>query len=103
MTSARSGRSSRNARFKREDDRASFCAANEVETFCADGKKTRLPDIGWVRMRKGGANLRCCPQLRRANKALARKRRGSANALKAKTRLARLRRGVSAIRRVWLH
>ncbi len=62
LTSARSGRSSRNARFKREDDRASFCAANEVETFCADGKKTRLPVIGWVRMRKGGANLRCCPQ-----------------------------------------
>src|SRR5271166_5454553 len=39
-------------RFKRKDDRASFCAANEAGTFRADGKKIKLPVIGWVRMRE---------------------------------------------------
>lgn len=39
-------------RFKRKDDRPSFCAANEAGTFRADGKRIRLPVIGWVRMRE---------------------------------------------------
>jgi putative transposase len=37
-------------RFKRKDDRPSFCAANEAGTFRADGKRIRLPLIGWLRM-----------------------------------------------------
>ena len=37
-------------RFKRKDDRASFCAANEVGTIRADGKRIKLPVIGWVRI-----------------------------------------------------
>jgi putative transposase len=39
-------------RFKRKDGRASFCAANEVGTFRADGERIKLPVIGWVRMRE---------------------------------------------------
>lgn len=39
-------------RFKRKDSRASFCAANEAGTFRADGKRIKLPVIGWVRMRE---------------------------------------------------
>jgi putative transposase len=39
-------------RFKHKDSRASFCAANEAGTFRADGKRIKLPVIGWVRMRE---------------------------------------------------
>jgi putative transposase len=39
-------------RFKRKDDKPSFCAANEAGTFRADGKRIKLPVIGWVRMRE---------------------------------------------------
>ena len=39
-------------RFKRKDDSTSFCAANEVGTFRADGDRIKLPVIGWVRMRE---------------------------------------------------
>jgi putative transposase len=39
-------------RFKRKNVRASFCAANEAGTFRADGKRIKLPVIGWVRMRE---------------------------------------------------
>jgi putative transposase len=38
--------------FKRKDDRASFCAANEVGTFRTNGKRIKLPVIGWVKMRE---------------------------------------------------
>jgi putative transposase len=38
--------------FKSKDDRKSFCAANEAGTFRADGKRIKLPVIGWVRMRE---------------------------------------------------
>jgi putative transposase len=154
-------------RFKRKDDRASFCAANEVGTFRTDGKRIKLPVIGWVKMREAvrftGPLKRatvCCeagrwfvalqidtndvkpvahPQavigidlgartlatlstgtedeavegpkahkvalkrLRRANKAQARKRRGSHNFRKAKARLQRLHRRIAAIRRDATH
>ena len=30
----------------------SFCAANEVGTFRCDGKRVKLPVVGWVRMRE---------------------------------------------------
>jgi putative transposase len=39
-------------RFKRKEDKPSFCAANEAGTFRADGKRIKLPVIGWVRMRE---------------------------------------------------
>lgn len=39
-------------RFKPKDDRASFCASNEVGRFVVDGKRIRLPVIGWVKMRE---------------------------------------------------
>ena len=40
-------------RFKqRGRARDSFCAANETGTFRVDGKRIRLPRIGWVRMRE---------------------------------------------------
>jgi len=39
-------------RFKRRDDKPSFCAANEAGTFRADGKRIKLPVIGWIRMRE---------------------------------------------------
>jgi putative transposase len=42
----------RYTRVKRKDGRASFCAANEAGTFRADGKKIKLPVIGWIRMRE---------------------------------------------------
>jgi putative transposase len=38
-------------RFKSKDDRKSFCAAT-AGTFRADGKRIKLPVIGWVRMRE---------------------------------------------------
>ena len=31
---------------------ASFCAANEAGTFGADGKRIKLSEVGWVRMRE---------------------------------------------------
>ncbi len=39
-------------RFKNRDSKPSFCAANEAGTFRTDGKRIRLPVIGWVRMRE---------------------------------------------------
>lgn len=151
-------------RFKRRDDRASFCAANEAGTFRVDGRRIKLPIIGWVRMREevrfsgqlkratvsceagrwcvaltietddvkpvqhvgdvigidlgvsALATLSTCEivigpkshtaalkRLRRANKALAAKRRGSANFRKQKARLTRLNRRIAAIRRDATH
>jgi putative transposase len=37
-------------RFKKRGQHDSFCAANEVGTFRVDGKRIKLPVIGWVRM-----------------------------------------------------
>src|SRR5262249_13769419 len=146
-------------RFKRKDDRASFCAANEVGTFRTNGKRIKLPVIGWVKMREAvrftgplkRATVSCeagrwfvalqietddvkpvtqpeaevgidlgvsalatlstgeiivgpkshaaaLKQLRRASRAFSRKRRGSANARKAKARLARGQRRIANIR-----
>lgn len=151
-------------RFKRKDDRASFCAANEVGTFRADGDRIKLPVIGWVRMRESvrfsgplkratvsreagrwfvslmidtddvqpvqqpcshvgvdlgvsalatlstgeviegpKAHKALLGRLRRSNKALSRKRRGSANFRKAKARLARLHTRIASIRRDATH
>jgi putative transposase len=39
-------------KFKKKGERGSFCAANEAGTFIADGKRIKLPRIGWVRMRE---------------------------------------------------
>jgi putative transposase len=39
-------------RFKKKGVHDSFCAANEVGTFRCDGKRIKLPKIGWVRMRE---------------------------------------------------
>ncbi|MDV7403166.1 transposase, partial [Arthrospira platensis SPKY1] len=39
-------------RFKKRGVRDSFCAANETGTFRVDGKRIKLPKIGWVRMRE---------------------------------------------------
>lgn len=151
-------------RFKNKDDRASFCAANAAGMFRADGRKIKLPVVGWVRMRESvrfsgplkRATVSCeagrwfvslmvetddvrpveqpcdavgvdlgvkalamlstgesvegpkahkaaLKRLRRANKALARKRRGSANFRKAKRRLARIHARVAAIRKDATH
>ena len=151
-------------RFKRKDDRASFCAANEVGTLRAAGDRIKLPVIGWVRMREAvrfsgplkratvsreagrwfvslmidtndvqpvqqpcshvgvdlgvsalatlstgeviegpKAHKALLGRLRRSNKALSRKRRGSANFRKAKTRLARLHARIGNIRRNAAH
>lgn len=151
-------------RFKRKDDRASFCAANEAGNFRTDGKRIKLPVVGWVRMREAvrfsgplkratisreadrwfvsltvetddvkpvvqphaevgvdlgvktlatlstgesiegpKAHKAALKRLRRANKALARKRRGSANFRKAKRRLARLHARVARIRKDATH
>jgi putative transposase len=154
-------------KFKRKEDRSSFCAANEVGTFRADGKRIKLPVIGWVRMREavrfsgplkratvsldGGrwyvslmvetddvqpveqplpsvgvdlgiatlatlstngeieevagpkAHKAALRRLRRRNKALSRKRRGSANFRKAKARLAKLHARIASIRRDATH
>ena len=147
-------------KFKRKDSRASFCAANEVGTFRTDGRRIKLPVIGWVRMREAMrfsgplkrvtisrdgerwfasvmvetndikpvtqpepvvgvdlgittlATLSAGPpvpgprshaaalkRLRRANKALARKKRFSSNWRKAKRRLARVHARVANVRR----
>jgi putative transposase len=151
-------------RFKRKDDKPSFCAANETGTFRADGKRIKLPVIGWVKLRETvrfsgplkRATVSCeagrwfvslmietddvqpveqseavvgvdlgvsalatlstgevvvgpkshtaaLKRLRRANKALARKRRGSANFRKAKRRLAVLHARIANIRRDATH
>ncbi|MBO0696368.1 MAG: transposase [Verrucomicrobia bacterium] len=145
---------------KRKNGAASFCAANEAGTFRTNGKRIKLPVIGWVRMREAVrfsgplkrvtvsregerwfasvmidtddikpiiqpepvvgvdlgvttlATLSVGPEvpgpkshaaalkrLRRANKALARKKRFSANWRKAKRRLARVHTRVANIRR----
>jgi putative transposase len=42
----------RNPRFKRKSDQPSFCAANETGSFRTDGKRIKLPVIGWVGMRE---------------------------------------------------
>lgn len=39
-------------RFKKKGVYDSFCAANETGTFRTDGKRIKLPVIGWVRMRE---------------------------------------------------
>jgi putative transposase len=39
-------------RFKKKGVYDSFCAANETGTFRCDGKRIKLPLIGWVRMRE---------------------------------------------------
>jgi putative transposase len=39
-------------KFKKKGAHDSFCAANEVGTFRCDGKRIKLPKIGWVRMRE---------------------------------------------------
>ena len=39
-------------RFKKKGVRDSFCAANEAGTFRTDGKRIKLPVMGWVRMRE---------------------------------------------------
>jgi hypothetical protein len=143
-------------RFKREDGKPSFCAANEAGTFRTDDKHIKLPVIGWVRMREavrfsgplkratvsfeGGfvslmietndvqpvqqpvdfvgvdlgistfaalstgdpvpgpkAHAAALKRLRQRNKALARKRRRSANFRKAKARLTKLHARISAV------
>jgi putative transposase len=46
-------KNARYPRFKAKDRaRDSFCAANEVGTFRTDGKRIKLPVLGWVRMRE---------------------------------------------------
>ena len=40
------------SRFKRKEDKPSFCAANEAGTFRPDGERIKLPVIGWLRMRE---------------------------------------------------
>ena len=39
-------------RFKKKGVHERFCAANETGTFRTDGKRIKLPVIGWVRMRE---------------------------------------------------
>jgi putative transposase len=39
-------------RFKRKGIYDRYCAANETGTFRTDGKRIKLPVIGWVRMRE---------------------------------------------------
>jgi putative transposase len=39
-------------RLKKKGVRDSFCAANEAGTFRVDGRRIRLPVIGWIRMRE---------------------------------------------------
>jgi putative transposase len=151
-------------RFKRKNGRAGFCAANEAGTFRADGRKIKLPVIGWVRMREevrfsgplkratvsleGGrwfvslmidtndvqpvaqpeavvgvdlgvttlatlstgeavtgpkAHKSLLGRLRRLNKSLARKRRGSHNFRKAKAKLGRLHARIGNIRKDATH
>ena len=151
-------------RFKKKGERDSFCAANQAGTFRTDGKKIKLPVVGWVRMREevrfsgklkrvtvcreadrwhvsimvetedmkpvdhpsksvgidlGITTLATLSQggsiggpkphkvllqrLRRANKSLSRKKRGSRNAARAKRRLSRLHARIGNIRRDATH
>jgi len=164
-------------RFKRKDDRASFCAASGAGTFRTDGERIKLPVIGWIRTvehRTGKQARRCgkhgvrfsgplkratvsceagrwfvsvmvdtndvqpvqqpeaavgvdlgvsalatlstgevvegpkshkaaLKQLRRSNKTLARRRRGSANFRKAKRRLARVHARIANVRKDATH
>ena len=39
-------------RFKKKGVRDRFCAANETGTFRCDGRRIKLPVIGWVRLRE---------------------------------------------------
>jgi putative transposase len=39
-------------RFKKKGIRDGFCAANETGTLRCDGKRIKLPVIGWIRMRE---------------------------------------------------
>jgi putative transposase len=39
-------------RFKKKGVHDSFCAANEVGTFRGDGRRIKLPVVGWLRMRE---------------------------------------------------
>jgi putative transposase len=150
--------------FKKKDGRASFCAANEAGTFRADGKRIKLPVIGWVRMREEvrlagplkratvsceagrwfvsllvetpepaievppldvvgvdlgittlatlstgeaitgpKAHKRLLGRLRRLNKSLSRKRRGSHNSRKARAKLGRLHARIGNIRKDATH
>lgn len=147
-------------KFKNRDSLKSFCAAVGVGTFRTDGKKIKLPVIGWVKLREEvrfsgpmkratvsfhagrwfvsvlidtpdilpvnqpldvvgvdlgvttlatlssgekiegpKAHKAALARLRRANKALARKRKGSANWRKQKARRARLHARVANIRK----
>jgi putative transposase len=151
-------------RFKKKGVHDSFCAANETGKFNCDGKRIRLPVIGWVRMREPvrfsgvlkrvtvsreadrwfasvmvdtsdiqpvaqpqeavgvdlgvsvlatlsqgepvqgpKAHTALLGRLRRTNRALSRKRRGSRNAAKAKRRLARLHARIANIRKDATH
>ncbi len=146
----------------------SFCAANEAGTFRCEGKRIKLPVIGWVRLREAlrfegtaksvtisreadrwfasilietpepiqkqhpavavGVDLGVkdfatlsrplngqtvfngtkahkarLARLRRLNKSLARKKKGSANRYKAQMRLARLHARIGNVRRDYLH
>ena len=151
-------------RFKKKGVHDSFCAANETGTFRCDGKRVKLPVIGWVRMREAvrfsgalkrvtvsreanrwfasisvdtpdiqsvrqpqeavgvdlgistlatlsqgdpipgpKAHTALLKRLRRSNRALSRKRRGSRNAVKAKGRLAKLHARIVNIRRDATH
>jgi putative transposase len=49
-------------RFKKKGVHDSFCAANETGTFRCEGRRIRLPVIGWVRMREP---VRFCGVLKR--------------------------------------
>lgn len=49
-------------RFKKKGIRDSFCAANDAGTFRTDGKRIKLPVVGWVRMREA---VRFCGKLKR--------------------------------------
>ncbi len=42
----------RHPRFKVKGRHDSFCAANEAGTFRCEGRRIRLPRVGWVRMRE---------------------------------------------------
>ncbi len=151
-------------RFKRRGVHDAFCAANEVGSFQADGRRLKLPVIGWVRMREGvrfagvskrvivsrsadrwfasvlveipdpvpvthpepavgvdlgitalatlstgevipgpRAHKAALGRLRRINRSLSRKAKGSANRRKARSKLARLHARIAAVRRDATH
>ncbi|MCI0676999.1 MAG: transposase [Phycisphaerales bacterium] len=151
-------------RFKKKGARDSFCAASAGSRFRVDGKKIKLPVVGWVRMREAvrftgklkratvsreadrwfvsvlvetddikpveqpcaavgvdlgvatlatlstgeaivgpKAHKTLLKRLRRADRALSRKRKGSANRRKARAKLARLHSRIANIRRDATH